>query len=92
LSVATFKAIELDIVSKKRTGREHPLPTAVTRQQAVDALLELLHVSREAAHIDPSRTLIQVDKELWTIVGTVTATPDESAALRRGGAKHKRVR
>jgi hypothetical protein len=89
--VATFKAIELDIVSKKRTGRQHALD-ADTRQAAIDRLMVILGAPREAAHIDPSRTLVQIDGQLWTIVGLVAAPLDESAAQRRAGAKHKRVR
>ena len=89
--MATFKAIELDLVSKQRTGREHALD-AQTRQAAIDRLLEILGVTREHARIDPSRTLVQVDAQLWTIIGLVPAVSDESAAQRRAGAKHKRVR
>lgn len=90
--MASYKAIELDPVSKQRTGLQHQL-VAGTRQEAVDELLGLLRLTLETVRIDPSRTLIQFDDQLWTIVGT-TVLPDasESAALRRGGAKHKRVR
>jgi hypothetical protein len=87
-----FKAIELDPISKQRTGRQHAL-AAQTRQAAVEALLELLGATADSARIDPSRTLIQFDGQLWTIVGTTPApSAGESAALRRAGAKHKRVR
>ncbi|HEY0583696.1 MAG TPA: hypothetical protein VGE94_16050 [Chloroflexota bacterium] len=87
-----FKAIELDPISKQRTGRQHTL-TAQTRQEAVDALLALLGATADTARIDPSRTLVQFDEQLWTIVGTTPApSVGDSAALRRAGAKHKRVR
>jgi hypothetical protein len=87
----SFKAIQLDPVSRQRTGREHLL-SAETRQGAIDELLELLAVSREAARIDPSRTLIQLDAQLWTLVGFTPPSTEDSPSLRRAGAKHKHVR
>ena len=90
--MASFKAIELDRVSRQRTGHTYVLDVA-TRQEAIEALLRVLGVNPAAARIDPSRTLVQLETELWTIVG-VTAPPaaSETASLRRAGAKHKRVR
>jgi hypothetical protein len=86
-----LKAIELDAASRKRTGREHVL-SVETRQAAIDALLLLLGVRPEHARSDPTRTLVQVDSSLWTLVGTPAPISAESAAQRRAGAKHKRVR
>jgi hypothetical protein len=89
---ASFKAIQLDPVSRQRTGLEHVL-AADTRQTAIEALLGLLGASRESAQIDPSRTLLRVHDQLWTIIGITTPVPsDEPRGLRRAGAKHKRVR
>jgi hypothetical protein len=87
----TFKAIQLDPVSRQRTGYEHLL-TAETRQAAIDELLEILGQSREHARIDPSRTIIQLDAQLWTLVGFTPPSASDSPSLRRAGAKHKRVR
>jgi len=87
----TFKAIELDAVSRRRTGQEYTL-SAVSRQEAIAELLRLLNSSLEAARIDPSRTLLQVNSQLWTIVGSSAAPSADSPSLRRAGAKHKRVR
>ena len=87
-----YKAIELDAASRRRTGQEYAL-AAENRQEAIAELLRLLHTTLEAARIDPSRTLVQVNAQLWTIVGSQTAAPSaESPSLRRAGAKHKRVR
>jgi len=44
------------------------------------------------AQVEPSRTLIQVDAALWTIVDASATALRESSSLRRAGAKHKRVR
>jgi hypothetical protein len=45
------------------------------------------------ARIDPTRTLVQLPAELWTIVGGSSLPPvTEAAGLRRAGAKHRRVR
>ncbi len=88
----TFKAIQLDAVTRQRTGRELVL-AAETRQAAVDELLALLQVTAGAARIDPTRTLIQLPGELWTIVGGSVSPPTtDPAGLRRAGAKHRRVR
>ena len=90
--MASFKAIELDAVSRQRTGRELVLEVE-TRAQAIAELLRQLAVAVEAAHIDPSRTLVQFDSQLWTIVAHMRpAAADDSPSLRRAGAKHKRVR
>jgi hypothetical protein len=90
--MAGFKAIELDAVSRQRTGREVVLDAA-TRAQAIAELLRQLEVAPERAHIDPSRTLVQVDSALWTLVAVAApAAIDDSPAMRRAGAKHKRVR
>lgn len=86
-----FKAIELEPVSKQRTGREHPL-TVETRREAIDELLKLLQADRGEAKIDPTRTLIEVNAQLWTIVGFPAPRASESPSQRRAGAKHKRVR
>lgn len=89
----TFKAIQLDPVTRQRTGRELPLG-AETRQAAVDELLALLQVNARDVRIDPTRTLVQLPAELWTIVGRSNTPPPmtEGAGLRRAGAKHRRVR
>jgi len=88
----TYKAIELDAASHRRTGQEYAL-AAENRQEAIAELLRLLNATLEAARIDPSRTLVEVNAKLWTIVGSQSATPSaESPSLRRAGAKHKRVR
>src|SRR5258708_12587903 len=68
---ASFKAIQLDPVSRQRTGLEHVL-AADTRQTAIEALLGLLGASRESAQIDPSRTLLRVHDHLWPIIATTT--------------------
>ncbi len=87
-----FKAIELDRSSHQRTGREHALEGA-TRQAAIDQLLGLLQVDAAEARIDPTRTLIQLPAQLWTLVRTSSAPPPaDPSALRRAGAKHRRVR
>jgi len=88
----TFKAIELDPASRQRTGREHVLE-ADTRQSAVDALLALLGMPSTAARVDPTRTLVQIESQLWTIVAAASSpSASEASSLRRAGAKHKRVR
>jgi hypothetical protein len=89
--VPEFKAIELDAVSRQRTGQEYGL-AAENRQEAITELLRLLDATLEAARIDPSRTLVQVNSRLWTIVGSRADGSGESPSLRRAGAKHKRVR
>jgi hypothetical protein len=86
-----FKAIELDPISRRRTGREYVL-SVENRQEAIAALLRLLEATLDQARIDPSRTLVEVNSQLWTIVGSGGAPPAESPSLRRAGAKHKRVR
>jgi len=87
-----YKAIQLDPGTRQRTGRELAL-TAETRQSAVDELLALLHANVSEARIDPTRTLVQLPAELWTIVGGSSVPPmAEAAGLRRAGAKHRRVR
>ena len=88
-----FKAIQLDAGTRQRTGREVAL-TAETRQGAVDELLGLLQVNVSDARIDPTRTMLQLPAELWTIVGVANtpSPPDDPSALRRAGAKHRRVR
>jgi hypothetical protein len=86
-----FKAIQLDPISRQRTGRQHVL-SAETRQAALDELLQLLAVDRADARIDPSRTIIQLDAQLWTLVGFTPPSTSDSPSLRRAGAKHKRVR
>ncbi len=88
----TFKAIQLDPVTRQRTGRELALG-AETRQAAVDELLALLQVTVGDVRIDPTRTLVQLPTELWTIVGGSLLPPTtDPAGLRRAGAKHRRVR
>jgi hypothetical protein len=90
--MASFRAIELDLVSKRRTGRAHAL-AATTRQDAIDELLVILNATFETARVDPSRTLVQVNAQLWTVVGaTGPSQAVESPSQRRAGAKHKRVR
>ena len=88
----TFKAIQLDAATRQRTGRELVL-AAETRQAAVDELLAVLQVTAGDARIDPTRTLVQLSSELWTIVGGSVSPPTtDAASLRRAGAKHRRVR
>jgi hypothetical protein len=89
--MTAFKAIELDPASHRRTGREHVL-AGENRQEAIADLLRLLHSTLDQARIDPSRTLVEVNAQLWTIVGSGAAPSAESPSLRRAGAKHKRVR
>jgi hypothetical protein len=89
-----YKAIQLDSGTRQRTGREYAL-AAETRQAAIDELLGLLEVKAGEARVDPTRTLVQLRTELWTIVGVSPSAPpaDEPAgSLRRAGAKHRRVR
>ncbi len=89
--IAIFKAIELDPASRQRTGREHALE-AETRQAAIDELLGLLQTTAAEARIDPTRTLVQLHSQLWTIVGSSSSPPStEPSSLRRAGAKHRRV-
>jgi hypothetical protein len=87
----SFKAIELDSSTRQRTGRELALE-AETRDAAIAALLTELAVPRPAARVDPTRTLVEVDGRLWTIVAVRPAATREAPSLRRGGAKHKHVR
>ena len=89
--MTAFKAIELDPVSHRRTGREYVL-SVENRQAAIADLLRLLHATLDQARVDPSRTLVEVNSQLWTIVGSGGAPSAESPSLRRAGAKHKRVR
>jgi hypothetical protein len=92
VGVARFKAIETERASRQRTGRVFELDAA-SRDAAIDALLSALSTSRETAHVDPSRTLVEVAGQRWTIVAL--AAPPESPvppSLRRAGAKHKQVR
>ena len=92
MTTISFKAIQLDAGTRQRTGREFAL-TAQTRQGAVDELLGLLQVNVGDARIDPTRTLVQLPAELWTIVGVSSSPPmTDPAGLRRAGAKHRRVR
>jgi hypothetical protein len=63
-----------------------------TRNAAVDGLLALLGVARADARIDPSRTLVEVNSQLWTIVAMAAPKTTDPPGLRRAGAKHKRVR
>ena len=88
----SYKAIELDLGSRQRTGREIGLEVE-TRQAAVDELLKLLQIDAADARIDPTRTLVQVHSQFWTIVGVSNLPPStDPSALRRAGAKHRRVR
>ena len=88
----SFKAIELDALTRRRTGREHAL-SASTRQAAIDQLFELLSVGPPRAQVDPTRTLIRVDDRLWTLVNVRSNVPEaEAPSVRRAGAKHKHVR
>ncbi|TME26942.1 MAG: hypothetical protein E6I75_25480 [Chloroflexi bacterium] len=87
----TFKAIEVEAASGQRTGREYTLDVA-SRQAAVEALLGMLGKTSADAQVEPSRTLVQVDAALWTIVDASATALRESSSLRRAGAKHKRVR
>jgi hypothetical protein len=87
----SFKAIELDSSSRKRTGREQVL-AATSRNDAVTELLAILQVTPADARVDPTRTLVQIGAQLWTIVGSTPPGASDSPGLRRAGAKHKRVR
>ena len=81
-------------MSKQRTGRELALE-AETRQAAIDALLRALDTPLERARIDPSRTLVELDGQRWTLVAVPTLALDDASippSLRRAGAKHKHVR
>jgi hypothetical protein len=92
VTTISFKAIQLDAATRQRTGRQFVL-AAVSRQAAVEELLALLNANTSDARIDPTRTLVQLSAELWTIVGVPSAPPTtESSGLRRAGAKHRRVR
>jgi hypothetical protein len=86
-----FKAIEVDATSHQRTGRELALE-ADNRQAAVESLLKQLGVGPQAAIVDPSRTMVRLGDRLWTLVSVAAAPTEDSASLRRAGAKHKRVR
>ncbi len=91
-----FKAIELDAVSRQRTGRELSFEAA-TRDDAIELLLGALGASADRARVDPTRTLVELGGQRWTIVAAPPAPAEaapvsEPASLRRGGAKHKRVR
>ena len=88
---SVFKAIEIDATSRRRTGHEYTLGGA-TRQEAIDELLRLLGRTPSEARIDPTRTLVETAGQLWTIVATRAAAPQDAPGLRRAGAKHKRVR
>jgi hypothetical protein len=88
-----FKAIEVNATSRQRTGRAFVLE-GETRQAAIDALLVQLQVTPEAAIVDPSRTMVRIGEQLWTLISAAATATEESASasLRRAGAKHKRVR
>jgi hypothetical protein len=85
-----FKAVEVDAASRRRTGREFVL-SATTRDGAITELLAHLGVPADHARVDPSRTLIELNEALWTIVAAPRSEANE-LGLRRAGAKHKRVR
>ena len=87
-----FKAIELDAGSRQRTGREL-LFDVEHRQAAIDALLTELTVPPGSAVVDPSRTMVRIGEQLWTIVrGSSSEERGLSGSQRRAGAKHKQVR
>ncbi len=86
-----FKAIEVDPLSRQRTGRELVFDTE-TRQAAIDALLDSLGVPADSARIDPTRTLVDLDGHRWTIVAIPSLEGSVPPSVRRAGAKHKRVR
>jgi hypothetical protein len=86
-----FHAIEVDAASRQRTGRTYALDVE-TRQAAIDELLRRLGRTLLEARVDPTRTLVEVNGSLWTIVAARAAAPPEAAGVRRAGAKHKRVR
>jgi hypothetical protein len=65
---------------------------AETRQAAIDALLAQLDVAHEAVRVDPSRTVVAVGPNLWTLVAVGAPPSIESGFARRAGAKHKQVR
>ena len=71
-------------------GRSRSRPS--TRQAAIEALLRVLAKTADQARIDPSRTMVELGDQLWTIVGVIAQPPaGESGSQRRAGAKHKRV-
>ena len=82
-----FKAIEVNATSRRRTGREWALD-ADTRHGAVDALLRLLGKTLSEARVDPSRTVVQVETSLWTIVATTAPAPSTSAFARPEPGRH----
>ncbi|HEY1296156.1 MAG TPA: hypothetical protein VGJ60_24005 [Chloroflexota bacterium] len=92
MTAGLFKAIELDGVTRQRTGREFQFETE-SRQAAIDALLLELGVPLEAVTVDSTRTLVLIGDTRWSIVAIQKPTAiTENASLRRGGAKHKQVR
>jgi len=86
-----LKAVELDPSTRKRTGREVVLQAAA-RQAAIDELLDVLGFTLDQARVDPTRTIVHVGDYLWTIIATAPRQPEVDPALRRAGAKHRRVR
>jgi hypothetical protein len=86
-----FRAIEVDPTSRERTGRELEL-VAETRQSAITELLEVVEARLEEVEVDPSRTVVKIGARLWTLVSTRPQAAGDAPALRRAGAKHKRVR
>jgi hypothetical protein len=88
----TFKLVELDSTTRRRTGREYRFEVE-TRQAAIDALLHELGLSADRVRVDPTRTLVEMGPSLWTVVAmSRTSQQAVAASLRRAGAKHKRVR
>ena len=90
-TLSALKAVELDPSTRKRTGREVQLK-ASARQAAIDELLGVLGLTRDQARVDPTRTMVDVGGQLWTIVATRATQDEVSSSLRRAGAKHRRVR
>jgi hypothetical protein len=86
-----FKAIELDTVAHRRTGRAFEL-RAETREAAIEALVELLGIARADAEVDPGRRVVKVGTSLWTLIAASLDQEPDPPGLRRAGAKHKRVR
>lgn len=89
--VSTYKAVELERVSRAPTGRSLEL-VASTRQEAIALLTKLLDVQQDAVQVDPSRTLLIVNGQPWTLVKRAVSGGIDPPTLRRAGAKHRRVR
>jgi hypothetical protein len=89
--VSTYKAVELERAGRAPTGRTLEL-VASTRQEAIALLLKLLEVGPDDVQVDPSRTIVVVNGQPWTLVKRAVRGGVDPPGLRRAGAKHRRVR